>query len=84
MVDHRSLSYYMARFTTFLTLVVGGMGAIQPTGVLVLAAGLTARIRLGLAGVDPFQRRQGIPTVPTCDSPCTPIINTLASNASHS
>lgn len=61
----------MNRFTTFLALVVSGMEAVQPAAAAgVLAAGLTARMRLG---VYPFQRRQGIPPVPTCDSLCNPI-----------
>lgn len=74
----------MTRFTTFLALVLGGMEAVQRTRVSVMAAGLTARMRPGLVGVDPFQRRQGIPLIPSCYSPCTPVVNTLASNASQS
>jgi hypothetical protein len=74
----------MTRFMTFLALMVGGMEAIQPARVPVLAAGLTPRMRLGLVGVDPYQRRQGIPLIPSCDSLCTPITGTLASNASQS
>ena len=50
----------------------------------VLAAGLTARMRLGLVGVSSFQRRQGITPIPTCDSLCAPIISTVASNVCHS
>jgi hypothetical protein len=70
----------MTRFTTFLALVVGGMEVIPAAGVL--AAGLATKIHLGLVGVDPFQRRQGIPPA-TCDSLCTPIITTVISNVSH-
>ena len=70
----------MARFMTFLALLVGGMEAVQPAEVL---AGLTARMRLGLVGVDPLQRRQGISPVPTCDSLCIPIISVVASNVSY-
>jgi len=67
----------MTRFATFLTLMVGGMEAVQPAVAAgVLSAGLTARMRLGLVGVYPFQSRQ----TPTCDSRCTPIIGTVASN----
>lgn len=74
----------MTRFTTFLALVVGGMEVIQPAAAArVLAAGLTARIHLGLVGADLFQRRQAIPPVPTCGSLCTPIISVVASNVSH-
>ena len=73
----------MTRFTTFLALVLGGMGVIQPAATAVLAAGLTARLRLGLVGVNPFQRRQGISPAPTCDSLCISVISTVASNVSY-
>ena len=72
------------RFTTLLALAVGGMGAIQSAAAAgVLAAGLMARMRLGLVGVDPFQRRQDNSPVPMCESLCIPIISTVASNVSH-
>ena len=74
----------MTRFTTFLALVLGGMGVIQPAATAVLAADRTARLRLGLVGVNPFlQRRQGISPAPACDSLCIPIISTVASNVSY-
>ena len=71
---------------TFLALVVSSMEVIQPAAAArVLAAGLMARMHLGLVGVDPqtFQRRQAISPAPSCDSLCAPIINTVASNVCH-
>jgi len=68
------LAMNMFRFTTFLTVMVGGMEVMQPF------AGALASI-----AVDPFRRRQTATTTgsvqgPTCGLYCDSIISVVASN----
>lgn len=67
----------MIRFTNFLTLVVGGMAAIQPVAAGNFA-GLSARINLGPANFGAFERRQN-----NCGSVCNPVNGVISYGVSH-